>query len=76
VIIGPSIGGTLKEAKIVKQSRAVNSIYDGKGTGRGGPDGPNKRAKAWSLKRQRPILAVELATNFDVPDVTVVAGLL
>jgi hypothetical protein len=74
-MIGPNKGGRLNEANIVMQSRSVKSAYEGKGTGRGGPPGPKSRAKAWSLKRQRPIFAVDEAANFAVPLVTRVAGL-
>ncbi len=72
---GPSRGGTLKEAKMVMQSRMAKRAYEGSGTGRGGPPvGPNMRTKAWSLKTHRPMLAVEEAANLAVPEVTSVAG--
>jgi hypothetical protein len=72
---GPRSGGMLKEAKIVRQSRKVKSAYEGKGTARGTPDGPKRRANAWSLKRQRPIFAELEAANFMVPLVTSDEGL-
>lgn len=65
----------MKDANIVRQSLAANRRYDGGGTGRGGPPGPKRRAKAWSLNRQSPIFALDEAANFSVPEVTSVAGL-
>jgi hypothetical protein len=73
-ITGPRSGGTLNDANIVRQSRIANRAYEGPGTARGGPPGPNSRAKAWSLNRHKPIFAVDEATNFVVPAVTSVAG--
>ena len=72
---GPSRGGTLKDANIVRQSRNVKRAYDGRGTGRGGPPGPKSLANAWSLKRQRPMFAVDEAANLAVPLVTCEEGL-
>lgn len=70
------MGGILKEAKIVRQSRAANSTIVGNGTGRGGPLGPKRRTNTRSLKRQRLRFADEDAANLEGPDVTVELGLL
>jgi hypothetical protein len=67
---GPRRGGMLKDAKIVMQSRSAKRPRVGRGTGRGGPEGPKSRAKVRSLIRVREMLAVEEAANFMVPDVT------
>jgi len=62
---------------MVRQSRAVKRMYEGRGTGRGEEDaGPNMRAKDWSLKRQSPIFALDEARNLEGPEVTREAGLL
>lgn len=74
LMTGPSRGGTLNDANIVRQSRIVNRAYEGRGTGRGGPPEPNMRTNAWSLIRQRPTLAPDEAANFVVPLVIDDAG--
>jgi hypothetical protein len=71
--LGASIGGTLKDAKIVRQSRSVNSRYVGVGIGRAAT-GLKRRVKWVSFQRQRVRLVREVAANLDVPWVVALAG--
>ena len=72
---GASSGGTLNDAKIVRQSRSVNSAYDAGGSGRGVVV-PNRRVKCVSFHRQRDKFAADVAVNFAVPWVVLVSGVL
>jgi hypothetical protein len=70
---GARTGGTLNDAKIVRQSRNVNSRYVGAGRGRGAV-GEKRRVKCVSFQRQRERFAKEVAANFGVPWVVEMAG--
>src|ERR1700749_3307325 len=71
---GASSGGTLKEAKIVMESRSMNRAYVGGGMGRG--EAVEKSlVKGESFHREREMFADDVAANFIVPWVVVAYGL-
>lgn len=71
--LGASIGGTLKEANIVRESRSVKSRYVGVGMGRAAT-GLKRRVKWVSFQRQRERFVMDVAANLDVPWVVALAG--
>lgn len=71
--LGASMGGTLNDAKIVRESRSVNNIYVGEGSGRAAT-GLKRRVKWVSFQRQRDRFVREVAANLDVPWVVALAG--
>lgn len=71
--MGASIGGTLNDANIVRESRNVKSIYVGEGSGRA-TTGLKRRVKWVSFQRQRDRFVKEVAANLDVPWVVALAG--
>lgn len=64
--LGASMGGTLKDAKMVRESRNVKSMYVGEGSGRAAT-GLKRRVKWVSFHRQRDRFVREVAANLDVP---------
>jgi hypothetical protein len=71
--LGASRGGTLNDAKMVRESRSVKSKYVGEGRGRAAT-GLKRRVKWVSFQRQRERFAREVAANFGVPWVVALAG--
>jgi hypothetical protein len=60
------MGGTLKDAKMVMESRRVKRRYVGRGTGRGAT-GEKRRVKCVSFHKQRERFASDVAANLGVP---------
>lgn len=71
--LGASIGGTLNDANMVRESRNVKSIYVGEGRGRAAT-GLKRRVKWVSFQRHRERFVREVAANLDVPWVVELAG--
>ena len=76
---GAIIGGRLKDAKMVRESRRANNAYEilGMAAAAGDeatPPPPNILANCESLYTQRDMLTDEVAKNLVVPEVTVEAG--
>lgn len=73
---GAIMGGRLKDAKIVRESRRANNAYEILGIAATGDEGgpPNILANCESLYTHRDMLTDEVARNFVVPDVIVEAG--
>jgi hypothetical protein len=70
---GPSRGGILKEAKIVRESRTVKRRYVAAGMGRAAT-GEKSFVKCVSFHRQRERFAIDVAANLGVPWVVDVYG--
>jgi hypothetical protein len=60
------MGGTLKDAKIVRESRRVKRRYVAEGMGRAATV-EKSRVKCVSFHRQSERFAIEVAANFGVP---------
>lgn len=71
--LGASRGGTLNDAKMVRESRKVKSIYVGAGSGRAAT-GLKRRVKWVSFQRQNERFVREVAANLEVPWVVALAG--
>ena len=69
------MAGRLKEAKMVKLSRAAKRAYETGGIGRG-ETVPNIFVNWESLYRQRERLAALVAVNLEIPEDVEEAGLL
>jgi hypothetical protein len=73
-ICGASRGGTLNDAKMVKQSRSMKSAYVGGGMGRGEVV-EKSLVKCESFQSERVMFEADVAANFIVPWVVVEQGL-
>lgn len=72
---GAMMGGTLKDAKTVRQSRIVKSANVAVGTRRGAwPGTPKICVNRLSLYRHNVRFAADVARNFEGPELTVGAG--